>query len=76
MLADYPEKPFKFVSGTAKPVADKQPLLNNPEVLRKLLVYPTNSKSEKPTFGGDFDLEGGMQAAFELGDCALTAACR
>jgi cyclopropane-fatty-acyl-phospholipid synthase len=46
-------------------------VLNNPEALRRLFVHPSELSAGEAYIADDFDVEGDLVAAFELGDYLL-----
>jgi cyclopropane-fatty-acyl-phospholipid synthase len=78
-LADYTGEPFqvRLWNGTTwgTPGNPKFTLvLNNAEALHRLFVDPTELGLGEGYIAGDFDIEGDMEGAFELGDYLLERA--
>jgi len=83
VFADYPGTAFQVRlwngttwSRTSNPKFTV--ILNTPEALRRLFVHPSEVGIGEAYIAGFVDVEGDMQAAFELGDYLLcgTRACR
>ena len=75
MLADYTGKPFQvrlWNGATWSTAGDPKFTLvvNNSEAARRLFVDPTELGIGEAYISGDFDIEGDMEAAFELGESA------
>lgn len=78
-LAGYAGKPFqvRLWNGTAWGMAGEPKftlVINDVEALRRLFVEPTELGLGEAYIAGDFDVEGDMEAAFELGDYLLERA--
>lgn len=76
VLADYTGKPFQvrlWNGATWSTAGDPKFTLvvNNSEAARRLFVDPTELGIGEAYISGDFDIEGDMEAAFELGDYLL-----
>jgi cyclopropane-fatty-acyl-phospholipid synthase len=75
-LADYAGKPFRtrLWNGATWDMAGNPKftlVVNNVEALRRLFLEPTEMGLGEAYIAGDFDVEGDMEAAFELGDYLL-----
>jgi cyclopropane-fatty-acyl-phospholipid synthase len=72
-LAEYPQKTFQVqLWNGATWGAPNDPrftiVLNNPEALRRLFVDPNELSIGEAYIAGDFDVEGDLASAFDLGD--------
>ena len=76
LLADYGKQDFRIRlwDGMSWGTSDEPRftlVVNNPEVLRTLFISPTELSLGEAYITGAFDVEGDLEAAFELGDFLL-----
>jgi cyclopropane-fatty-acyl-phospholipid synthase len=76
LLADYGKQDFRIRlwDGVSWGPSEKPKftlVINNPDVLRTLFISPTELSLGEAYISGAFDVEGDMEAAFELGDFLL-----